>query len=71
MKSGFMVEVFVRSELPLDPNRALEVLCVHYIVLGEHPPTKEAVEAFANTHTRNCHFLEFAIEPFDIPDDTL
>jgi len=69
MKPAFMIEVFVRSDLPLNTDRTLKVLRLNYIVLGENPPKQEAIEAFANTHTRNCQLIAYTVEPFQIPDE--
>jgi hypothetical protein len=71
MKPAFMIEVFVRSDLPLNADRTLEILRLNYIVLGDNPPNQGAIEAFANAHTRNCGLVAFTVEPIDIPDDIL
>lgn len=70
MQPAYMVEAFVRSELPLT-GRVMEVLCLKWIVVGTREPSKAVIEAFVNAHTRNVELLMSSVTPFDIPDELL
>jgi len=70
MRDAFMVEAFVRSELPLT-ERVMEVLCLKWIVVGDREPSKEVIQAFVEVHTRNVELIMSSVTPFQIPDELL
>jgi len=70
MKPAFMVEAYVRSELQLT-DRVLEVLCLRWIVMGTREPSKEVIEAFVQSHTRNVELIMSSVTPFDVPSELL
>lgn len=71
MKNAFAVEAFVRSELPLNEDRVMEILCLKWIVLGDSEPSKGVIEAFVIAHTRNVELLMSSVTPLVIPDELL
>jgi len=66
---GFMVEAYVKSELPLNEDRVMPVLKLTYITVGLEPQDKETIEAFVACHTRNVEILLSETTPMLIPDD--
>jgi len=66
---GFMVEVYVKSDLPLNEDRVMPVLKLSYITIGLEPQDKAMTEAFVFCHMKNVEIILSENIPMLIPDD--
>jgi len=70
MKTGWTVEVYLSSELPLT-DKVPSVIRLSFLVVSDDKPSEDLIAALTSSHTRNCTLLMAEVSQIQIPNELL